>query len=73
MLREDLMCTSDVGLVGSGWFNLSGEVTSLPQFDTLHQCRDFDRIRSWARERQVRNPPEDVYFRQPSPEDIKQL
>lgn len=70
MLREDLMCSSDVGLVGLSWFNISGEAMPLPKFDTKHQCRNFEAIREWARTEQVIDPPDD-YFRQPQPDEIQ--
>lgn len=64
------MCSSDIGLVGLSWYNLSGKTVSLPKFDTKHQCRNFDVIREWARSNQVIDPPDD-YFRQPEAHDIQ--
>jgi len=50
-LRQQLMCTADVGLVSFVWVkSQNGPVADL---STKHRCRDFEAIRDWASERQV--------------------
>ncbi|KIX09227.1 uncharacterized protein Z518_00306 [Rhinocladiella mackenziei CBS 650.93] len=52
-IRESLMCSSDISPRPYGWSEEFGEVLPVNQF--LRTCRDFDALRDWAMERQVRN------------------
>ncbi|KAI9735458.1 MAG: hypothetical protein M1818_006464 [Claussenomyces sp. TS43310] len=48
LLRLQLQCTADVGLVGLMWVNASGTPVEFAQFTGEHKCRDFDAVRAWA-------------------------
>lgn len=48
LLRVQLQCTADVGMVGKLWVNATGTPQSFAKFQTQHQCRDFEAIRAWA-------------------------
>lgn len=58
ILRQQLMCTLDVGVLGQVWFQPEGEDQPTPyvDFNTKHKCKDFDAVRRWAEEHQL--PPE---------------
>ncbi|KAE8454357.1 hypothetical protein EG329_005282 [Mollisiaceae sp. DMI_Dod_QoI] len=62
ILRQQLMCTVDVGVLGQVWVNRDAP-EAFTDFNTRHMCRDFERVRRWAEERQM---PETV------PEDFLQ-
>lgn len=59
ILRQQLMCTVDVGVFGQIWYRPSGEknISAFVDFNTPHKCRNYDDVRRWAEERQL---PEDV-------------
>jgi hypothetical protein len=46
MIRQVLMCHSDVTLVTHAW--VDGYDTPFPDFGTWHKCRDFDAIARYA-------------------------
>jgi hypothetical protein len=48
LLRTQLQCTADIGLVGMLWVNASGTPEEFANFRTEHRCRDFEAIRAWA-------------------------
>jgi len=65
MIRQQLMCTADVGMITYEWvryflwFNLGSVAHShnpifrginepYPDFNTKHQCRNFEKILAWA-------------------------
>lgn len=48
LLRVQLQCTADVGLLGMLWVNATGTPEHFANFTTEHQCRDFEAIRDWA-------------------------
>lgn len=52
IVRQQLMCTVDVGVLGQVWIH-PNEPEAYVDFNTLHMCRDFDVIRRWAEERQM--------------------
>lgn len=56
ILRQQLMCTVDVGVLGQVWVH-KGEPKAFTDFNTRHMCRDFEAVRKWAEERQL---PESV-------------
>ncbi|KJX93188.1 hypothetical protein TI39_contig4372g00002 [Zymoseptoria brevis] len=68
-LREKLMCGADIGVVPWVWSSDPHFVTQ-PNFVRQHQCHDFEAVRNWARERQVKKVareedlvvPEDAIF-----------
>jgi hypothetical protein len=51
MLRQSVMCSSDVTPIPYAWYPKYQEV--LPMTGIMHTCRDFDAVRDWARERQT--------------------
>ncbi|CAG8978654.1 hypothetical protein HYALB_00011750 [Hymenoscyphus albidus] len=67
ILRQQLMCTVDVGVLGRVWWNKE-DPTPFPDFNTDHKCRNFNAVRQWAFERQVpARVPEDYLE---SPRDL---
>ncbi|EED83399.1 predicted protein [Postia placenta Mad-698-R] len=56
MLRQQIMCTGDTGLVTFHW--VEGHVSPWPDFNTWHQCRDYEKIMEWRDERVVHLPLE---------------
>lgn len=69
ILRQQLMCTVDVGLLGQIWWD-KDYPQAFPDFNTQHICRNFEAVRKWAQESQA---PVDVpvdYLRSPRWEDV---
>jgi hypothetical protein len=58
MLRQRLMCTSDVNIITYDW--VQGWDLAYPNFNTAHQCRNFDKIMSWNDAHSVRIPVDHV-------------
>ncbi|PGH23753.1 hypothetical protein AJ80_02183 [Polytolypa hystricis UAMH7299] len=50
ILRQQLMCTADVGIFGQWWVEGYGAYVD---FNTKHKCKNFEDIRRWAEERQI--------------------
>ncbi|KAE9401367.1 hypothetical protein BT96DRAFT_992095 [Gymnopus androsaceus JB14] len=48
MIRTNLMCASDVGMITYEW--VTNWTMPYPDFNTMHQCRDFDAILEWQAE-----------------------
>ncbi|KAH7379735.1 tat pathway signal sequence [Cadophora sp. MPI-SDFR-AT-0126] len=68
-LRQQLMCTADVGVLGQVWWN-KDQPAAYPDFNTRHKCRNFEDIRQWAFEHQA---PKDVpadYLQMPRIADV---
>ncbi|KAF7901476.1 hypothetical protein EAF00_003697 [Botryotinia globosa] len=64
VLRQQLMCTVDIGVMGKIWVRPEA-LEAYQDFNTKHKCRDFDAVRNWAEQRQM---PADVpvdFFQQP--------
>lgn len=54
IVRQQLMCSSDVGMFGQRWIQREGkELNVFPIFDTVHKCRNFDDILDWAKRNQA--------------------
>ncbi|KAF2198139.1 hypothetical protein GQ43DRAFT_337235, partial [Delitschia confertaspora ATCC 74209] len=55
IIRQQLMCTLDIGVLGQVWYQPEGEERATPyvDFNTQHTCRDFEAIRKWAEMRQL--------------------
>jgi hypothetical protein len=49
MLRQSLMCTSDITPIPFAWYPKYEAV--LPTTGITHTCRDFEAIQDWAKER----------------------
>ena len=55
LLRTQLQCTADIGMVGITWVNVTRTPEPFANFKTEHQCRDFETIRAWAIANDARN------------------
>jgi len=40
------MCHADTGLITYAWVAFTD--TPMPDFNTMHQCRSFEKIRDWV-------------------------
>ncbi|KAF8865817.1 hypothetical protein BDZ45DRAFT_375658 [Acephala macrosclerotiorum] len=52
IVRQQLMCQPDTGMLGQVWWDKE-EPKAFVDFNTRHQCKDFEGIRAWAEERQI--------------------
>ncbi|KAF2736914.1 hypothetical protein EJ04DRAFT_410040, partial [Polyplosphaeria fusca] len=61
ILRQQLMCTVDVGVLGQVWYQPPNKpLQAFVDFNTKHTCRNFEAIRDWAEQHQLPDaPPED--------------
>ncbi|KAF2502890.1 hypothetical protein BU16DRAFT_554922 [Lophium mytilinum] len=58
VLRQQLMCTVDVGVLGQIWYHPEGyPMEPFVDFHTNHKCRNFEAVRAWAEKHQL--PPEE--------------
>ncbi|KAL1594458.1 hypothetical protein SLS60_010218 [Paraconiothyrium brasiliense] len=56
ILRQQLMCTVDIGVLGQVWYQPEGKSPEpFVDFNTVHKCRNFQDVRAWAEEHQL--PP----------------
>lgn len=63
ILRQQLMCSADTGVLGQVWWNQTNP-QAFVDFNTKHQCKNYEDIRQWAFENQLpKEVPED--FLQP--------
>jgi len=69
ILRQQLMCHADTGVLGRIWWN-KDKPESFPDFNTFHQCENFDGIRQWAEEHQAPLHPPNDYLKVPAEEDV---
>ncbi len=69
ILRQQLMCTVDVGLMGQVWWDPSFP-KAFPHFNTFHVCREFDSVRKWAEERQALGDQPRDYLQRPKLADV---
>lgn len=54
IIRQQLMCTVDVGVLGQVWYQPPGSSPeAFVDFNTVHKCRNFDAIRNWAEKHQL--------------------
>ncbi|KAF2280525.1 uncharacterized protein EI97DRAFT_368898 [Westerdykella ornata] len=74
IIRQQLMCTTDIGMLGQVWYHPEGEPEPIPfvDFNTKHRCRDYEAIRQWAESHQL--PPESEvdmsrFYEKPKPGD----
>ncbi|KAG1857181.1 hypothetical protein C8R48DRAFT_607603 [Suillus tomentosus] len=54
MIRQNLMCNADVSIITWDW--VQGHPIPYPNFNTRHQCRNYEKIMDWAAEHAVRIP-----------------
>ncbi|KAJ5885559.1 hypothetical protein N7495_010069 [Penicillium taxi] len=67
ILRQNLMCTGDVGIVTHNWVE---EYGIYPDFSTQHKCRKFEKIVSWAEEHAAPSLPYNGGDPTPSAESV---
>jgi hypothetical protein len=69
IIRQQLMCTVDVGVFGQVWYR--AEPTDVPaafvDFNTNHKCRNYEDIRKWAEVRQLPEDPPEDFLMPPGP------
>lgn len=51
LLRQKLMCDADMTLVTCNWIN--NHYRPHPNFNTQHECRNFDAAKQWTIQRQI--------------------
>lgn len=68
IIRQQLQCTMDVGVMGQIWYQSSPGQKPEPfvDFNTEHMCRNFEDIRRWAFEHQIREPTPYDFLKAPS-------
>ncbi|KAG4257535.1 hypothetical protein FPRO03_13908 [Fusarium proliferatum] len=56
-LRQLVMCHAETGVLGQLWVRQSNNKSpqAFPDFNTRHICKDYEKIRKWAKKHQV--PP----------------
>ncbi|KAK8855421.1 tat pathway signal sequence [Apiospora arundinis] len=47
-LRQVLMCNADTGVLGQVWYNHPEGPQAFPDFQSQHQCKNFEDIKEWA-------------------------
>jgi len=52
ILRQQLMCSVDMGMLGQVWWDRK-EPKPFVDFNTKHVCRNFEAVRQWAEEKQL--------------------
>lgn len=73
IVRQQLMCTVDTGVLGQIWWGDVDNPEGFVDFNTNHQCKNYEAIRQWAEERQLPPPdecPGDFLLPPRGPEDI---
>ena len=68
IIRQQLQCTVDVGVMGQVWYQPSPGQKPQPfvDFNTKHMCRNFEDIRRWAFEHQIQEPVPFDFLEPPS-------
>ncbi|KAK0753503.1 hypothetical protein B0T18DRAFT_312488, partial [Schizothecium vesticola] len=51
MLRQVLMCSSDLGIITYNFVSFRPE--AWPDFNTVHQCRDVEKVVNWYHDREL--------------------
>ncbi|KXT14331.1 hypothetical protein AC579_4009 [Pseudocercospora musae] len=71
ILRQQLMCTIDIGVMGQIWWLLGGDDGPQPfvDFNTKHICRNFEDVRRWAKERQMPEKVPKDFLKSPEEDD----
>ncbi|KAG9571559.1 hypothetical protein KCU79_g1, partial [Aureobasidium melanogenum] len=71
ILRQQLMCTVDIGVLGQVWWqsNTMAYPEAYVDFNTRHICRNFEDIRIWAENHQVPAEPLPDFLEPPGPND----
>lgn len=58
MIRQNIMCAADTGLITYDW--VRGWSLPYPDFNTVHQCRDYEKVLDWAYSNAVHIPRDHV-------------
>ncbi|KAH7919151.1 hypothetical protein BV22DRAFT_876521 [Leucogyrophana mollusca] len=58
MIRHNTMCNADVTMITWDW--VKGRTSPYPNFNTRHQCRNFEKILDWATTHAVHIPKSEV-------------
>ncbi|KAJ3510759.1 hypothetical protein NLJ89_g4492 [Agrocybe chaxingu] len=58
IIRQSLMCSADVAMITYEW--VKGFRLPYPDFNTKHQCRNYQKILDWANDNAVHIPKEHV-------------
>lgn len=66
IIRQQLMCTVDTGVLGQVWVYPDNPEPHL-DFNTHHRCKNFDQIRRWAEVNQMPKDPPVDYIAPPAP------
>ncbi|KAF8861399.1 hypothetical protein BDZ45DRAFT_687739 [Acephala macrosclerotiorum] len=69
ILRQQLMCTVDVGVLGQVWVH-KDEPEAFTDFNTRHMCRNFEVVRKWAEERQMPESVPEDFLKPPEMGDV---
>jgi hypothetical protein len=56
-VRQVLMCNVDTGVLGQVWWDPDSP-HAFPDFNTAHQCKNYDDVRRWAESHQIPFEPE---------------
>ncbi|KAF9560661.1 hypothetical protein CPC08DRAFT_707948 [Agrocybe pediades] len=59
IIRQNLMCSADVGMITYEW--VKGVSVPYPDFNTQHQCRNFEKILKWGMDNAVHIPTTHVH------------
>ena len=51
MLRQSIMCQSDLGVLTYNWVEVQD--FPWPNFNTQHQCRNFEKVLEWGKDKEV--------------------
>ncbi|KAJ6597467.1 hypothetical protein DFH09DRAFT_972116 [Mycena vulgaris] len=58
LIRQNLMCIADTGVITYEW--VDGWDLPYPDFNTAHQCRNYDKVLEWAYSQSVHVPRPNV-------------
>ncbi|KAJ7104124.1 hypothetical protein B0H15DRAFT_766556, partial [Mycena belliarum] len=58
LLRQNLMCIADTGVITYEW--VDGWELPYPDFNTAHQCRNYEKVLDWAYSEAVHVPRQNV-------------
>lgn len=51
MIRQVLICSSDLGIITYNFVEFRPE--AWPDFNAIHQCRNFEKVLDWYRQREL--------------------
>ncbi|KAF9477270.1 hypothetical protein BDN70DRAFT_810980 [Pholiota conissans] len=68
ILRQALMCSADTGMITFEW--VRGFSGAYPDFNTKHQCRNFEKLIAWQNANGIQDIPESRIVRQEGEIDL---